>query len=81
MWCGTMLTSYMHLAIKKDFFFEVIARGPNPDQDCLVLAIYKCTMSHDIYNLQVTKYNWCNKGEENVERRYEGQQVTSSGAL
>lgn len=25
-----MLTSYMHLVTKKDFFFEVIARGPNP---------------------------------------------------
>lgn len=38
-------------------------------------------MSHGIYSLQDTKHNWCNKGEESVKRRYEGQQVSSSCVL
>lgn len=46
-----MLASYMHLGPEKDFFFELIARGPNPITIPLVLAMYKCTMSHGIYNL------------------------------
>lgn len=74
-----MLTFYMHLLTKKDFFFEVIAKNLKPTRFLISRHVQK-KKSHGTYNLQVKKHNQCKKGEEKAKRyeRVAGEQFPSS---